>query len=60
MTALDRHLWNPGTPDRQGMFTRIEYVKTPKGGGYYDDVYERIGPKQWRIKSRAYVSVAAR
>jgi hypothetical protein len=31
-----------------------------KDGGYYDDVYERIGPKQWRIKSRALVPVAAR
>jgi len=27
-----------------------------KDGGYYDDVYERIGPQQWRIKSRAQVS----
>jgi hypothetical protein len=23
-----------------------------KDGGYYDDVYEKIGPGQWRIKSR--------
>jgi len=26
-----------------------------KKGGYYDDVYEKIGPGQWRIKSRTYV-----
>ena len=31
-----------------------------KGGGYYDDAYEKIGPGQWRIKSRAYVPAAAR
>jgi len=31
-----------------------------KDGGYYDDVYEKIAPGQWRIKSRAYVPVAAR
>ena len=29
-----------------------------KDGGYYDDVYEKIGPAQWRIKSRAYVPVS--
>jgi hypothetical protein len=29
-------------------------------GGYYDDVYERIGPGQWRITSRTLVPVAAR
>jgi hypothetical protein len=23
-----------------------------KDGGYYDDMYEKIGPSQWRIKSR--------
>ena len=26
-----------------------------KGGGYYEDVYEKVGPGQWRIKSRATV-----
>jgi len=26
-----------------------------KKGGYYDDLYEKIGPGQWRIKSRTYV-----
>jgi len=31
-----------------------------KDGGYYDDVYEKIGPGQWRIKSRDYVPVAGR
>jgi len=29
-----------------------------KDGGYYDDVYERIGPRQWRIRSRAHVPVS--
>lgn len=28
-------------------------------GGYNDDVYERIGPGQWRIKSRTHVQAAA-
>jgi hypothetical protein len=27
-----------------------------KDGGYYDDVYERIAPGNWRFKSRAYVA----
>ncbi len=26
-----------------------------KDGGYYDDVYEKVGPGQWRIKSRTMV-----
>jgi hypothetical protein len=39
-----------------GAITGRAYLKD---GGYYDDVYERIGPKQWRIKSRALVPVAA-
>lgn len=30
-----------------------------KDGGYYDDVYEKVGPGQWRIKSRAHVPVTA-
>jgi len=29
-----------------------------KNGGYYDDVYEKIGPGQWRIKSRTLVPAA--
>jgi hypothetical protein len=29
-----------------------------KDGGYYDDVYEKIGPGQWRIKTRVKVPVA--
>jgi hypothetical protein len=29
-----------------------------KDGGYYDDVYEKIGPGQWRIKSRVKATVA--
>ena len=29
-------------------------------GGYYDDVYERLGPGQWRIKSRVRVPAATR
>jgi hypothetical protein len=40
-----------------GSITGRAYLKD---GGYYDDVYERIGPRQWRIKSRVYVPVAAR
>ena len=30
-----------------------------KDGGYYDDVYEKIAPGQWRIKSRTRVASAA-
>jgi hypothetical protein len=30
------------------------------GGYYYDDVYERLGPGQWRIKSRVQVPAATR
>jgi hypothetical protein len=35
-----------------GAITGHAYLKT---GGYYDDVYEKIGPGQWRIKSRTLV-----
>jgi hypothetical protein len=35
-----------------GSITGHAYLKT---GGYYDDVYEKIGPGQWRIKSRKLV-----
>jgi hypothetical protein len=31
-----------------------------KDGGYYDDVYERLGPGQWRIKSRVQVPAVPR
>jgi hypothetical protein len=36
-----------------GAITGRAYLKK---GGYYDDVYERVGPGQWRIKSRTLVS----
>jgi len=39
-----------------GAITGHAYLKT---GGYYDDVYERISPGQWRIKSRTVVPAAA-
>lgn len=35
-----------------GAITGRAYLKA---GGYYDDVYEKIGPGQWRIKSRTQV-----
>jgi hypothetical protein len=35
-----------------GAITGHAYLKS---GGYYDDVYEKIGPGQWRIKSRKLV-----
>ena len=35
-----------------GAITGRAYLKT---GGYYDDVYEKSGPGQWRIKSRTQV-----
>jgi hypothetical protein len=35
-----------------GAITGHAYLKT---GGYYDDVYEKIGPGQWRIQSRKLV-----
>ena len=35
-----------------GAITGHAYLKT---GGYYDDVYEKIAPGQWRIKSRTLV-----
>ena len=38
-----------------GAITGRAYLKS---GGYYDDVYEKIGPGQWRIKSRALVPAA--
>ena len=31
-----------------------------KSGSYYDDVYEKTGPGQWRIKSRTEVKPAAK
>jgi hypothetical protein len=40
-----------------GAITGRAYLKN---GGYYDDVYERVGPGQWRIKSRTFVPAAAR
>jgi hypothetical protein len=35
-----------------GVITGHAYLKN---GGYYDDVYEKIGPGQWRIQSRKLV-----
>lgn len=35
-----------------GVITGHAYLKN---GGYYDDVYEKISPGQWRIKSRTLV-----
>ena len=35
-----------------GAITGRAYLKD---GGYYDDVYEKVAPGQWRIKSRARV-----
>ena len=29
-----------------------------KNGGHYEDVYEKVGPGQWRIKSRTFVPAA--
>ena len=37
---------------KAGAITGHAYLKA---GGYYDDVYEKIGPGQWRIKSRTLV-----
>ena len=37
---------------KAGAITGHAYLKT---GGYYDDVYEKIAPGQWRIKSRTMV-----
>jgi hypothetical protein len=37
---------------KDGVVTGHVYLKS---GGYYDDVYEKSGPGQWRIKSRATV-----
>jgi len=39
-----------------GAITGHAYLKN---GGYYDDVYEKIGPGQWRIKSRTQVPASA-
>ena len=36
-----------------GVVTGRAYLKD---GGYYDDVYEKTGPGQWRIKSRTLVA----
>jgi hypothetical protein len=38
---------------KAGAITGHAYLKT---GGYYDDVYEKIGAGQWRIKSRTLVA----
>jgi len=38
-----------------GVITGHAYLKT---GGYYDDVYEKTGPGQWRIQSRKLVPPA--
>jgi SnoaL-like domain len=35
-----------------GAITGRAYLKS---GGYYDDVYEKISPGQWRMKSHTYV-----
>lgn len=35
---------------KDGVVTGRVYLKT---GGFYDDVYEKSGPGQWRIKSRS-------
>jgi len=40
-----------------GAITGKAYLKD---GGYYDDVYEKLAPGQWRIKSRSHVPAAAR
>jgi hypothetical protein len=37
---------------KAGAVTGHAYLKN---GGYYDDVYEKVGPGQWRIKSRTLV-----
>jgi hypothetical protein len=39
-----------------GAITGHAYLKD---GGYYDDVYEKTGPGQWRIKSRNLVPATA-
>lgn len=36
-----------------GVITGHAYLKT---GGYYDDVYEKTGPGQWRIQSRKLIT----
>ena len=38
-----------------GAITGHAYLKN---GGYYDDVYEKVAPGQWRIKSRVLVPAA--
>jgi hypothetical protein len=37
---------------KDGVVTGHVYLKA---GGYYDDVYEKTGPGQWRIKSRTTI-----
>jgi SnoaL-like protein len=37
---------------KAGAITGHAYLKS---GGYYDDVYEKVAPGQWRIKSRTLV-----
>lgn len=39
----------------KGVVTGKAYLK---GGGYYDDVYEKVAPGQWKIKSRTKVAAA--
>jgi hypothetical protein len=39
-----------------GAITGHAYLKN---GGYYEDVYEKIGPGQWRIKSHRLVAATA-
>jgi hypothetical protein len=39
-----------------GMIKGRAYLKD---GGYNEDVYEKVGPGQWRIKSRTHVPAAA-
>ena len=31
-----------------------------KAGGYDDEVYEKTGPGQWRVKSSTHVAASAR
>ena len=40
-------------PAPEGAKARVPYTR---GGGYYDDVYEKTAPGQWRIKSRTKVA----
>ncbi len=40
----------------EGTVTGHSYVQ---GGGYNDDVFEKLGAQQWRIKSRTFVAAGA-